>query len=81
LAHTIRDAIQRGEESGLTEQEVAFYDALADNASAREVMQDDTLKLIARELADRIKANALPRRFVRFFVSVVMGFLFLRGQI
>jgi type I restriction enzyme R subunit len=57
LAHTIRDAIHRGEESGLTEQEVAFYDALADNASARDVMQDDTLKLIARELADRIKAK------------------------
>ena len=36
----------------------SFYDALADNASAREVMQDDTLKLIARELADRIKAKA-----------------------
>ena len=38
--------------------EVAFYDALADNTSAREVMQDDTLKLIASELADRIKAKA-----------------------
>ncbi len=57
LAHTIRDAIRRGEESGLTEEEIAFYDALADNASAREVMQDDTLKLIARELSDRIKAK------------------------
>jgi type I restriction enzyme, R subunit len=31
---------------------------LADNASAREVLQDDTLKGIARELADRIKAKA-----------------------
>ncbi len=55
---SIREAINRGKESGLTEEEVAFYDALADNASAREVMQDDTLKLIARELADRIKAKA-----------------------
>jgi len=50
--------IRRGEESGLNEAEVAFYDALADNASARDVMQDDTLKLIARELADRIKSKA-----------------------
>ncbi len=58
LAQTIRDAIQRGEESGLSEEEVAFYDALADNASAREVIQDDTLRQIARELADRIKAKA-----------------------
>ena len=40
------------------EDEVAFYDALADNESAREVMQDDTLRLIARELTDRIKSKA-----------------------
>ncbi|VFM97302.1 MAG: type I restriction enzyme, R subunit [Candidatus Kentron sp. G] len=58
LAKTIREAIQRGEASGLGEDEMAFYDALADNESAREVMRDDTLKLIARELADRIKAKA-----------------------
>ncbi len=58
LARTIRDAIQRGEESGLSEEEVAFYDTLADNTSARDVMQDDTLRLIARELSDRIKAKA-----------------------
>lgn len=58
LARAIRDAVRRGEESGLTEEEIAFYDALADNASAREVMQDETLRLIARELADRIKAKA-----------------------
>lgn len=58
LARTIREAVHRGKESGLTEDEVAFYDALVDNPSAREVMQDGTLKLIARELADRIKAKA-----------------------
>jgi type I restriction enzyme R subunit len=58
LARTIREAVHRGEESGLSEEEGAFYDALADNTSAREVMQDETLKLIARELADRIKAKA-----------------------
>ena len=58
LARTIREAVHRGAGSGLTEEEVAFYDALADNTSAREVMQDDTLKLIAREFADRIKAKA-----------------------
>ena len=37
---------------------MAFYDALADNESAREVIQDQTLKLIARELSERIKAKA-----------------------
>lgn len=58
LAKSIREEVEKGQKSGLTEDEVAFYDALADNASAKNVMQDDTLKLIARELADRIKAKA-----------------------
>jgi type I restriction enzyme R subunit len=58
LARTVGEEIRRGVESGLTEEEVAFYDALADNHSAREVMQDATLKMIARELSDRIKAKA-----------------------
>lgn len=55
LARTFQEAIRRGESSGLGEDEIAFYDALADNRSAREVLQDDTLRLIARELSDRIK--------------------------
>ncbi len=58
LARHIIDAVERGEESGLNEDEVAFYDALSDNASAREVMADDTLRSIARELSDRIKEKA-----------------------
>lgn len=55
LAKTISTAIAEGRETGLNEDEVAFYQALADNASAKEVMKDDTLKLIARELAENIK--------------------------
>lgn len=58
LAREIRESVKRGEESGLREDEIAFYDALADNESAREVLQDDTLRLIARELSDRIKTKA-----------------------
>jgi type I restriction enzyme R subunit len=58
LARVIREKVQRGEESDLTEEEVAFYDALADNKSARDVIQDEKLKLIARELSERIKAKA-----------------------
>jgi type I restriction enzyme R subunit len=58
LAREIREAVHRGEESGLNEDELAFYDALADNESAREVIQDVTLRLIARELAERIKSKA-----------------------
>ena len=52
------EAVERGDESGLSEDEVAFYDALADNSSAREVLVDDQLRTIARELADRIRAKA-----------------------
>jgi type I restriction enzyme, R subunit len=58
LARIVQEAIRRGAESGLSEEEVAFYDALADNHSAREAMEDATLKMIARELADRIRAKA-----------------------
>lgn len=58
LARVIREKMQSGEQSGLTEEEVAFYDALADNESAREVIQDEKLKLIARELSERIKTKA-----------------------
>jgi type I restriction enzyme R subunit len=58
LAKTISSAIAEGRKTGLNEQEVAFYQALADNESAKDVMQDDTLKLIARELAESIKRKA-----------------------
>jgi type I restriction enzyme R subunit len=58
LARTIRDAVNRGEETGLSQDELAFYDALASNESARDVIADDTLRKIAQELAERIKAKA-----------------------
>jgi len=57
LAREIRAAVSRGEASGLNEDELAFYDVLADNESAREVIQDDILRLIARKLAECIKAK------------------------
>ncbi|WP_315772290.1 MULTISPECIES: type I restriction endonuclease subunit R [unclassified Bradyrhizobium] len=58
LARTVTSAIEEGRETGLSEEEVAFYQALADNSSAREVLKDDTLRIIARELADSIKRKA-----------------------
>jgi len=57
LAKEIRAARQRGEELGLSDEEVAFYDALAENASARELMGEPALRLIAHELVKVIKAN------------------------
>jgi type I restriction enzyme R subunit len=57
LAKDIHAARQRGEEQGLSEEEIAFYDALADNESAREAMGDDCLRLIAHELVQVIRTN------------------------
>ncbi|WP_029147666.1 type I restriction endonuclease subunit R [Methylophilus sp. 5] len=57
LAQDIRSARQRGEESGLSDEEIAFYDALAENNSALEVMGDDKLKLIAHELLVSLREN------------------------
>ncbi|MEK7315395.1 MAG: type I restriction endonuclease subunit R [Candidatus Eisenbacteria bacterium] len=55
LAKSLRDAKKHGEELGLSSEETAFYDALAENGSAREAMQSDTLRLMARELTEMVK--------------------------
>ncbi|MEZ6243377.1 MAG: type I restriction endonuclease subunit R [Phycisphaerales bacterium] len=55
LAKHLRDAQKHGEALGLSEEETAFYDALAENGSAKEIMKSDTLRLMARELAEMIK--------------------------
>lgn len=57
LAKDIRTARTRGEEQGLSDEEIAFYDALAENESALEVMGDDKLKVIAHELLVNLRAN------------------------
>lgn len=55
LAKHLRDAQRHGEELGLSIEETAFYDALGENGSAKEVMKSDTLRLMARELAEMVK--------------------------
>ncbi|MBW7900978.1 MAG: type I restriction endonuclease subunit R [Rhodocyclaceae bacterium] len=57
LAKDIRAARQRGEESGLSDEEIAFYDALAENESAVQAMGDDKLKVIAHELLVSLREN------------------------
>jgi type I restriction enzyme R subunit len=57
LAKEVRDARNRGEETGLMAEEIAFYDALADNQSAVDVLGNDQLKIIAHELLKGLKAN------------------------
>jgi type I restriction enzyme R subunit len=57
LAREMRAADARGEQLGLTEDELAFYDALGVNDSAVAVLGDETLRDIARELVATVKAN------------------------
>ena len=57
LAKDIRSAQKRGEETNLSDEEIAFYDALAENKSARDLMGEDALRVIANELMQTIKAN------------------------
>ena len=57
LGKELREAQRHGEETGLTEDEVAFYDALEVNDSAVSVLGDETLKTIARELVETVRRN------------------------
>ena len=57
LAREMREADRRGEELGLTEKELAFYDALETNDSAVKVLGDETLRDIARELVNTVNNN------------------------
>ena len=57
LAREMRAANARGEELGLTDDEMAFYDALETNDSAVQILGDETLCKIARELVGTVRHN------------------------
>ena len=57
LAQDIRAADKRGEKLNLRVDELAFYDALADNPKAETILGDDILKAIAHELVDSVRRN------------------------
>jgi type I restriction enzyme R subunit len=57
MARKFREAAARGEQLGLSEDEVRFYDALANNASAVRELTDETLQKIAHELAENLRKN------------------------
>ena len=57
LARDMREANARGEALGLSEDELAFYDALETNDSAVQVLGDETLRDIARELVETVRNN------------------------
>jgi len=55
MAKEFREAAKRGENLGLNESELAFYDALADNKSAVRDLGDETLKKLALELTEKLR--------------------------
>ena len=57
LAKDMREASARGERLGLSEDELAFYDALETNNSAVQVLGDETLRDIARQLVETVRNN------------------------
>jgi type I restriction enzyme R subunit len=57
LAREMREAHKRGEDLKLSDDELAFYDALETNDSAVKVLGDETLRTIARELVETVRKN------------------------
>jgi type I restriction enzyme, R subunit len=57
MAKKFKEAVQRGESVGLNEDELAFYDALANNEASVKELGDDTLKKIAHELTENLRKN------------------------
>jgi type I restriction enzyme, R subunit len=57
LAKQMRAAQRRGEDPGLSDEELAFYDALEVNESAVKVLGDESRRVIARELVEAVRRN------------------------
>jgi type I restriction enzyme R subunit len=57
LSKQFKEEVRRGDDLGLNEAEKAFYDALAESKSARDLMGDDKLMIIAKELVERVKRS------------------------
>ena len=57
LAKEMREAQRRGDDLGMTDDEIAFYDALEVNDSAVKVLGDETLKTIAHELVEAVRRS------------------------
>jgi type I restriction enzyme R subunit len=80
LAKDITKAAEEGKESGLSEDEYAFYQALASNITAQEVMGTDVLKEIAKELTKKVKSSTTVdwnirdsvRAKIRFEIKVLL---------
>jgi len=58
VAKKIKENDEREVHLGLSKEELAFYDALSENDSAVQVLGDEKLRIIAVEVAEKVKANA-----------------------
>ena len=58
IARGVNDADKRGESMGLSDDELAFYDALETSDSAVKVLGDEQLRIIAREIAEKVRSSA-----------------------
>jgi len=58
IAKEVKKADLRGEELNMSDEELAFYDAVAANESAKEVLGDEVLRDLARILVERVRQNA-----------------------
>ena len=65
MAKQFKEAAQRGEELGLSADELAFYDALAANEASVRELGDEILRKIARELTDRLRKSNSVDRYLR----------------
>lgn len=57
IARELRNSEKRGESLGLSDDEIAFYDALSESSTAKQIMGDEKLKFLAQELVKRVKEN------------------------
>ena len=65
MAKQFMEAAERGEKLGLSKDELAFYDALATNEASIRELGDETLRKIARELADRLRRSNTTDWYMR----------------
>lgn len=72
LAKKLKEDQEKRNVLGLSDEELAFYDALADNASARNLMSDVTLQQIAKELTQAIRENLTVDWAIRSSVQAKM---------
>ena len=71
-------AAARGEELGLSPDEIAFYDALADRPDVLREMGDETLKKLAVELTEKLRSSTTVDWQVRESVRAKMRLLIKR---